>query len=92
MRRRARVDTNQASIVAHLRALGATIIHTHTIGRGCPDIVVGINGRNLLIEIKYKRARLTPDEITWHSQWRGHVAIVRNFDDIERIVGGLQNG
>jgi len=34
MRRAARADTNQPDIVRKLRSLGASIWHTHTIGRG----------------------------------------------------------
>ena len=52
MRRAARADINQPDIVRKLRSLGATIWHTHTLGRGGPDIVIGYCGVNVLAEIK----------------------------------------
>lgn len=81
MRRAARVDRNQPEIVKTFRSLGATVQPLHTIGKGCPDIVVGYRGRNYLVEIKdgtlppSKRA-LTSDELMWHATWEGHVCIV----------------
>lgn len=81
MRRAARVDRNQPEIVKAFRDAGATVQPLHTIGKGCPDIVVGYRGRNYLVEIKdgtlppSKRA-LTADELTWHVLWQGHVCIV----------------
>lgn len=49
MRRRARVDDNQAEIVKVLRQLGATVRPTHTVGDGFPDLVVGWRGKNYLV-------------------------------------------
>ena len=48
----ARVDANQPVIVAALRAIGATVQHLHAVGQGCPDILVGYDGVNFLMEIK----------------------------------------
>ena len=47
MRRIARVDRNQAEIVQALRSMGATVQHLHTIGKGCPDILVGFGGKTI---------------------------------------------
>lgn len=47
-----RVDANQRSIVADLRAIGATVEDLHEVGDGCPDIAVGFRGQNYLFEIK----------------------------------------
>ena len=52
MRRAAKVDDNQAEIVATLRYVGCSVTSLASIGRGCPDIVVGYNGVNYLLEIK----------------------------------------
>lgn len=87
----ARVDDNQKSIVAALRKMGASVLHLHTIGAGCPDILVGIKGKNsrlhnLLVEIKDgskppSARKLTPDEEKFHAAWRGQVAIVNSVDE-----------
>ena len=81
MRRAARVDRNQKEIVEHLRKKGATVQPLHTVGRGCPDLLVGYAGTNYLIEVKdgdkpASQRKLTPDEDAWHYMWMGQVAVV----------------
>ena len=86
MRRAARVDSNQKEIVQALRKAGASVAHTHTIGQGFPDIVVGHRGKNLLLEIKDgsltpSRRKLTEDEYEFHEAWRGQINIVESVED-----------
>lgn len=83
--RAARTDSNQVAIVSALRKLGATVLHLHTIGKGCPDIIVGHQGINVLMEIKDSAKppsarKLTADEQKFHDAWRGQVAIVESVD------------
>ena len=70
MRRAARIDRNQPDIIKALRYAGATVQPTHTLGKGCPDLLVGFRGENFLLEIKDGRKspshrKLTNDETTW---------------------------
>lgn len=86
MRRAAKVDSNQAEIVAALRRIGASVQPIHTLGRGVPDLLVGYRGRNLLLEVKDgslapSRRALTPDEQAWADSWCGAVEIVLNPQD-----------
>lgn len=97
MRRAARVDRNQPEIVKGLRRAGATVQHLHTVGSGCPDILVGFNGQNFLLEIKDGKAspskqRLTPDESDWHNMWRGDVDVVRDLDEALYVIGVSYEG
>ncbi len=81
-----RVDANQGDIVDALRRLGCTVMSIASVGRGCPDLVVGIqrpDGRrvNVLLEVKDGRKKpsarkLTPAEREWIDSWRGQVAVV----------------
>jgi hypothetical protein len=92
MRRAARVDANQPEIVAALRQVGASVQHLHHVGQGCPDILVGFQGINYLMEIKDgskppSRRRLTKDEADWFAQWNGQASIVENVDDALRVIG-----
>ena len=64
----------------------------HTVGKGCPDLLCGVRGTNLLVEIKDGQKvpsarKLTPDEAAWHQSWRGQVAIVESVDDALLLVG-----
>ena len=90
--RAARVDGNQREIVQALREAGATVQHLHTVGKGCPDVLVGYRGANLLLELKDgslppSRQKLTADEEYWHTVWRGQVEIARSVEDALRIIG-----
>lgn len=86
MRKFAKVDTNQKEIVDALRKAGATVQSLATVGKGCPDIVVGYRGKNMLMEIKRNdvppsQQKLTADELAWHEAWRGMVAIVKSPEE-----------
>jgi len=68
MRRAARIDANQPAIIAALRSIGATVQPLHAVGGGCPDLLVGLRGRNILMEVKDgarppSERRLTADQV-----------------------------
>ena len=82
-----RVDSNQVEIVKELRRLGMEVEHLHSVGKGCPDILVGWKGKNCLLEIKRdEKAKLTPDQVLWHHSWKGQVAVVTNVIDAIKAV------
>lgn len=83
-----RVDKNQADIVAHLRTVpGVTVFHLHRVGHGFPDLIVGYQGVNYLMEIKDGSGKLTADEKDFFELWRGQVTVVRDFDDALGVLG-----
>jgi len=102
MKRAARIDANQPEIVAAFRDCGATVQHLHTVGKGCPDICVGMctaSGArvNLLIEIKdgakpAGQQKLTPDEQKWHDEWAGSVHVVRSADEARELYDEIYEG
>ena len=87
-RRKAKVDVNHPSIVAAIRDMGWTVHHLHTLGKGCPDIMVGARGMNYLFEIKNPEysGKLTADEQDWHDDWRGQDDIAETIEDILEVV------
>ena len=91
-RRASKVDRNQSEIVKKLREVGCTVQLLHTVGQGCPDILVGYRGSNFALEIKDgllppSARKLTEPEAAWHRDWRGHVAIVNDADEALEAVG-----
>jgi hypothetical protein len=94
-RHAAKVDGNQREFVEHLRACGLSVSHTHMIGRGFPDILVGGIGRHglacLPVEIKMPghENHLTEDEKVWHLDWRGAAMVTSNPNDVLRWFGIL---
>jgi len=88
--RRRRADENQAEIVGDLRAIGAYVLHLHTIGGGCPDIVVLWRGVRWMFDIKGSQGRLFQKQRDWHRIWReagGNVAVIRTSEEAFRIMG-----
>jgi hypothetical protein len=83
--RAAKVDDNQKEIVKALRTLGCSVQHLHSVGAGCPDLLVGYKGFNILLEVKDgtkspSQQKLTPDQVIWHRDWRGHVNVVNSSE------------
>lgn len=54
---RKRVDRNQPEIVEALREAGASVGHTHAVGQGFPDVVVGVQGLTLVGNFSVKRVK-----------------------------------
>ena len=87
-----RVDNNQVQIVKALRDMGCTVEHLHAVGKGCPDIVVGFKGKNLLLEIKDGDKKvLTPDQANWHKLWKGQVNVVTTIDEAKNLIWKLSD-
>ena len=84
----AKVDTNQQPIVRDLRNIFGpdVVLDLSAVGRGCPDIMVGVRGRNLLMEIKTDKGKLTADQVYFHREWGGQVHIVRTLDDALNVI------
>ena len=85
------VDANQAEIVKALRDMGCTVQLLHKVGQGCPDLLVGFRGTNLLIEVKDGRKipserKLRPAQVEWHAGWKGQAAVAESVDDAVRII------
>ena len=92
MRRAARIDANQPAIVDALRSVGAAVQPLHSVGQGCPDLLVSHRMRTYTMEIKDgskppSERRLTPAQIAWHDAWRDAVHIVETVDDALRVIG-----
>jgi hypothetical protein len=94
MRRAARVDANQPEIIQALQQVGATVLLTHMLGQGAPDLAVGYRGVNYWLEVKDgakppSKRKLTPDEAVWHEVWRGDVRVVNSVDEALQVIGAI---
>ena len=91
MRRRAKLDANHKEVVEWIRRMGATVQSLAEVGNGCPDILVGFRGKNLLMEIKDGNAKpseqkLTDDQKAWHAGWLGRVYTVHSAADAQIVL------
>lgn len=90
--RAAKIDANQNEIVSALRNVGASVQSLATIGKGCPDLLVGFNNNNFLMEIKdgelsRSRQALTGLQVIWHKSWCGQIHVVANVEQALEILG-----
>jgi hypothetical protein len=87
-----RTDRNHAEIINALRKIpNLSVFSTHEVGKGFPDIVIGYNGVNYLIEIKDgnkppSARKLTDAELQFHSNWKGQIKIVNNLDEVLNLL------
>jgi hypothetical protein len=93
MMRAAKVDANHGEIVDALRKIGASVQSLAAVGDGCPDLLVGFRGRNLLIEVKDgskppSGRKLTAAQSCWHWAWIGDVRVACNA---AQAIGHLLN-
>lgn len=96
MRRAAKADDNQPQIVQAFRRLGFSVQHLHTVGKGCPDILVGRAGINYLVEIKdgskcESKRKLTKDEEDFFKIWRGQVCKIESVEQVVEFSNNLIN-
>ena len=78
MRRAAKVDQNQVAIVAALRKIGASVLHLHAVGSGCPDLLAGYRGRNVLLEVKIPGEEPNALQVKFIKEWRGELYVVHS--------------
>ena|SRR5947207_15812238 len=84
-----RIDENQNEIVKVLRELGASVLILSAVGKGCPDILIGLSDckgvkHNILVEIKdgkksSSQKRLTKDEQKFFDTWKGRVVVISSI-------------
>jgi hypothetical protein len=74
--------------------MGASVRILSNVGKGCPDILVGWKGLNLLFELKDgskppSARRLTPQEQSFFDEWHGQVAIINSIDEVVLYLRNL---
>lgn len=87
-----RTDDNQTEVIKALRAIGCTVQSLSGVGEGCPDLLVGRNGINYVLEVKDgskppSDQSLTTKEAIWHNEWKGQKAVVASVREALAAVG-----
>ena len=90
--RASKADTNQREVVKALRDAGATVQHLHRVGAGCPDLLIGYRGMNLLAEVKDgskppSAQKMTRWQEEWHRDWRGQCCVVNSPQAALTLLG-----
>lgn len=84
-----RVDANQRDIIAAFEKCGATVVHIHGAKAGVPDLLVGVQGINYLVEVKVpKTGKLSEGQQAWRDAWRGSKPFV--LRDVDGVLAFFQ--
>lgn len=96
-----KVDVNQPAIVAEFRKRGASVAILSEIGRGIPDLAIGVCRAYLepymsFIEIKDgskppSARKLTEDEQKFKDNWHGNYEIVLSVEDVNKLMDLILN-
>ena len=98
-RRAARADENHVAICQAFRGCGATVLDLRLVGGGCPDILIGVDGYSVLVEIKApagpkggtSHRNLSDVQLEWRGRWRGESPhVVRTVEDVVGLVKGVR--
>ena len=79
-----RVYENQKTIVHTFIALGASVLNLSTVGRGCPDLLIGYRGKSVLVEVKSPKGTFTEPQIKFMQEWRG--GAVSRIDSVDAAI------
>ena len=79
-----KVDANQPQVVDELRGLGLSVQPLSSLGKGVPDLLIGVAKVNFLVEVKADASKtLTTDQIEWHCDWQGNIIV--GYDTVQII-------
>ncbi len=88
-----RVDKNQQAIVEEFRRLGFCVYITSHVGKGFPDILVGMGDKHtILVEIKSSdKAKFTDAQSEFMSKWTGGPVIrIDSIEGVQRLANMLK--
>lgn len=85
---KSRRDKNHVAIQNGLIDAGYSVVDLSTVGGGCPDILVGLPGKdgtrgnNILIELKNGASgKLKSNQVDFFRSWRGEIYVARGIDE-----------
>lgn len=92
-----RTDSNHTQIVGVFRKMGCSVRSLAGVGKGVPDLIVGLYSSflgakiNLLVEVKdgskvRSKKKLTEAEAEFFESWRGQVCIVESVEDAINLI------
>lgn len=91
MRRAARTDGNQTAIASALLAAGCSVHSLAAVGDGLPDLLVGVERSNILLECKDpaqppSKRRFTAAQKKWHAEWKGTAHVVETIEQALAVI------
>ncbi len=85
-----RRDKSEPEIIVTLRNLGASV--EQLADRDVPDLLVGYDGENYLVEVKTDQNFMSEGQWLWNKNWKGRkVVILHNQSEAIRWLSQLRN-
>lgn len=85
-----RVDANHKEVVQAFRAAGCSVVSLASIGSGVPDLLVGTDGYNVLVEVKGLKGERNIAQRQFDHDWRGWVEVIRSTEEALALVSRLR--
>ena len=73
-------------IVQIFREMGCSVLSLAAMGKGVPDLLIGLQGVTWLVEVKTPKGKLTSDQSAFKEVWQGSWAVVRDREGVERVI------
>jgi hypothetical protein len=91
LKRFPRLDANHHEIAGAFVDLGCSVRSLAAVGGGMTDLIVGLPGINILVEVKNgekppSAQKLTDDQVKFHAEWKGPIATVKDLAGVETVV------
>lgn len=86
-----KTDDNHGDVVKALLAVGCSVQSLGSVGCGCPDLLVGLAGVNILVEVKDgtnipSRQKLNDEQRKWFAFWKGQKDVAHSPEEAVEIV------
>jgi len=82
-------DIGHNAIKAVFERAGWTVKDTHQL-KGFVDFIAGQGSKVLLVEVKSKYGKLSPDEQAFHDLWPGKIHVIRSTDEaLQLLASGM---
>lgn len=81
-----RKDANHNELTQVFTGLGCSVLDLSMVGNDCPDILIGLPGRCVLVELKSEKGKLTSGQERFAREWNGPIESCRNVDEAIAIV------
>lgn len=86
-RRNPRRDANEPAIIAALETADYSVVQLSDAG--IPDLLVGNNHINVLMEVKSDTGRLTDAQKAFFDSWKGQKAVVRSAEEALELMENI---
>lgn len=85
-----KTDANHNPIIEAYEKMGVAVVDLSRCAElakpGLPDLLCSLHGYTWLSETKTEGGKLAPVQQTFQRDWKGQVVVVRNEDDVIRVV------